>query len=571
MLNDVIEAPRTDSVYNMHGYLTKVPVSAIIPFLNEYTIENELVVDLFAGSGMTAVACKMSNRNAEVSDISILGKHIGDGYLTQVKHEDFVKTSEQIVYDSKQTVGYFYMSKRLSDNIDIEVIRTIWTHIYSCVNCNNEINYYECLKTAKWSKTNMFCPKCNSKFEKRSSIYIREEPVHIVIHDEKGKQIDQDITTPDIKNIKDAEKSNIMDTVPNIVIDSSREMYKKSALKKWRLTETKFFFSHRNLIILHDLWCRINNIENSHLKKKLLFCFTAILPRASKRYQWSYKAPLNAANQTYYIAPVFYEWNVYELFQRKIRAALKADEYIQNSLERDTKQIYRTASAHNLQHLKNGSVDYIFTDPPFGSNIYYADMNLFQEAWLQQYTLHENEAVIKTNGDKKASEQNYKNLLTGAFREAYRILKPGKYISIVFGNSKGTIWNMALQAIRDAGFQSKPTRISILDKGQRSVKGLSSGFENVVTLDLIITFQKPNEEVFEACKRNLSETNIVCESIEGISLSNDMSASHIYLEVLRNAIANDINFENIHLSDIQNYLDNIGVKINSQTGKLIID
>ncbi len=70
----------------------------------------------------------------------------------------------------------------------------------------------------------------------------------------------------------------------------------------------------------------MNSVEDRAIRQKLRFAFTAILPRASRRYQWSAQCPLNAQNQTYYIAPVYYEWNVFELFERKVEAALRSDE-----------------------------------------------------------------------------------------------------------------------------------------------------------------------------------------------------------------------------------------------------
>src|SRR5688572_3750858 len=36
-LPDFIYAPRTDAIYNAHGYLTKVPVDGILPYLNCFT------------------------------------------------------------------------------------------------------------------------------------------------------------------------------------------------------------------------------------------------------------------------------------------------------------------------------------------------------------------------------------------------------------------------------------------------------------------------------------------------------------------------------------------------------
>ena len=59
------------------------------------------------------------------------------------------------------------------------------------------------------------------------------------------------------------------------------------------------------------------------------------------------------------------------------------------------------ASADSLSHLADGSVDYVFTDPPFGSNIVYSDMHLFPEAWLGNRTDREREAVIHTSGKRK--------------------------------------------------------------------------------------------------------------------------------------------------------------------------
>src|SRR5581483_11635796 len=111
------------------------------------------------------------------------------------------------------------------------------------------------------------------------------------------------------------------------------------------------------------------------------------------------------------------------------------------------------------------SIDYIFTDPPFGSNIFYSDMNLFHEAWLGEITDNRFEAVVHTTGKRKErAERRYEALLQSAFREAFRILKPGRYMSLVFGNSSGRIWGLVQRALREAGFKEAPTHVAILDK-----------------------------------------------------------------------------------------------------------
>ena len=41
-------------------------------------------------------------------------------------------------------------------------------------------------------------------------------------------------------------------------------------------------------------------------------------------------------------------------------------------------------------------IDYVFTDPPFGENIYYADLNYLVESWHRVRTASGPEAIIET-------------------------------------------------------------------------------------------------------------------------------------------------------------------------------
>ena len=85
-LPENLTVPRTDAVYNCHAYLTKVPIGAILPFIGAFTKRGDTVLDFFAGSGMTGLAAVRAGRRAEMSDISALGQHIAQGYLTRTPH-----------------------------------------------------------------------------------------------------------------------------------------------------------------------------------------------------------------------------------------------------------------------------------------------------------------------------------------------------------------------------------------------------------------------------------------------------------------------------------------------------
>jgi hypothetical protein len=111
-------------------------------------------------------------------------------------------------------------------------------------------------------------------------------------------------------------------------IDPSREMFGRSGLGRVGITETKQFFSDRNALVLLELWDAIASVGDAPIRQKLRFAFTGCLARASRRYQWGPKRPLNAQNQTYYVAPVYFEWNVFELFERKIEAGVRSDKLL---------------------------------------------------------------------------------------------------------------------------------------------------------------------------------------------------------------------------------------------------
>ena len=422
-LPETITAPRTDAIYNCHAYLTKVPITAIRPFVEALSAPGDTVVDFFAGSGMTGLAALMTGRKAVLSDISVLGQHVAKGYLADVSPSAFRQAATAVVETARGALGDLYKTRRASDSAVVEMARTVWSFAYICPACAEEIIYYEHL-TPRGGPPEQ-CPSCGGPFARRNWPRAEDVPVDVVVTGEDGKLTSQEVSDIDRKMIAIAAADPRRNDVPSLPIDETREMYSRSGLGKAGLTETVRFFAPRNAIALLELWSAIQACEDKDTRHKLSFAFTAILPRASRRYQWSAKRPLNAQNQTYYIAPVYYEWNVFDLFCRKTEAVLRADRELFGGrgepLFRRVKGqdvLYQLASADRLPHLPDTSVDYIFTDPPFGSNIFYSDMSLFHEAWLGRTTDNESEAVIHTTGKRKnGAAERYEDILRGAFTE----------------------------------------------------------------------------------------------------------------------------------------------------------
>jgi hypothetical protein len=154
------------------------------------------------------------------------------------------------------------------------------------------------------------------------------------------------------------------------------------------------------------------------------------------------------------------------------------------------------SSQSSAQQLINPieSIDYIFVDPPFGANYMYSELNFIWESWLQVATDNDQEAIQNQNQGKGLSE--YKGIITKAFIQFYRALKPGRWITIEFNNSRNSVWNAIQDSIQMAGFVVADVRV--LDKVHGGIKAAS--LTNVVKQDLIISAYKPHQNLEERFK-----------------------------------------------------------------------
>ncbi len=145
------------------------------------------------------------------------------------------------------------------------------------------------------------------------------------------------------------------------------------------------------------------------------------------------------------------------------------------------------ASATRLP-IASGSIDYCFTDPPFGAHIVYSDVSLLWEAWLGDLTDRDEEAIVVSGGDKPKGVDAYEELLHGAFAEIRRVLKPEGRATVVFQATDAAVWGAIISAAERAGLFV--VEASTMHKGQPSfkqVKGVQEG-ERVAHTDVVLTF-----------------------------------------------------------------------------------
>jgi hypothetical protein len=108
------------------------------------------------------------------------------------------------------------------------------------------------------------------------------------------------------------------------------------------------------------------------------------------------------------------------------------------------------------------------------------------ESWYRIWTDAKPEAIVDRAKDKNLSD--YQWLMQQCFDEYYRVLKPGRWLTVVFHNSQNAVWSAIQEAMQLAGFIVADVRTQ--DKMQHSYRQVTS--TTAVKQDLIISAYKPN-------------------------------------------------------------------------------
>ena len=500
-----VDAGKNTPIYNAHSYHTKVPYQGIVPYIEHYTQPGDLVLDPFCGSGMTGVAAILAGRDAVLNDLSPAAVHIARNYTTPCDPVALERAYQELASDLRSLEAELYGTEceRCSGPALIEY--SIFTDVFECGVCRADLNVWEHGRDAEGKLTgSVECAACGSRQNKNELRWLQSVPCRVsyscVSRCAPGR-LERASIEQDLQRIGMLTRMDPPGWIPDALFGPDWEMWRQGH-KDRGIVSVRDFFTPRNLHALAALHGRIQDLDDTRVSAALLFAFTGCVNRASKRYQWNHKRPTNVLSGTLYVSSLFYEFNVFRLFERKLRAALRM---FGQTIKARGNAAVSCGSATDLHGIPDASVDYVFTDPPFGSNIYYADCSLLWEAWLGEYTDRDKEIVI---GRSRKPEQGgkdldaYRALLTQALREVRRVLKPNRWASVVFHNSSAEVWDAVRRACMDAGFSLGSAMM--FDKKHKSFKGIKAiqEGERVANFDVVLNLRKTAPILVEAGERN---------------------------------------------------------------------
>lgn len=515
-----MRSTRGGPLFNAFPYPTKISPEAIALFIATHTPPGATVFDGFAGSGTTglgAILCadpsedmkceakrlslpvRWGPRRAVLCELGVLGSFIARTLCSPPDPGEFRRAAEQLLHDVARRHGWLYETADPSGSTGT-IRYVVWSDIFRCPSCRKHISLWDaCVSREPAQISGTFsCPSCGHHADVGDVQRVRENVVDDLLGEDRrirrrqpawvygetaGKNWSRKASDVDLSLLQRIESEPIPPCVPRVGIpwgDLHRSGYHQG------MTHLHHFYTRRNLISFGLLWSAVDR-QPEHLREALRFwllsynaAHTTIMTRVVAKKGQKDLVVTSAQPGVLYVSGLPVEKNVFSGLRRKLNTISRAFELTHGHA--DTVRVYNGSCL--TVDLPDESVDYVFTDPPFGGNIPYSEVNFVNEAWLGQMTDSGEEAIVSNHQGKTVDD--YQNLLLRAFREVNRILRPSGKATVVFHSASARVWNALRDACDQAGL--RVARTSILDKTQGSFKQITA--QGTVRGDPLILLSK---------------------------------------------------------------------------------
>lgn len=510
---------RHEPVYLAHTYHAKVPYRAVLKYILAYTDPGDIVYDGFAGSGMTGVACRSAEkpptdivesietqlpeatfgqRRSILSDLSPIASFLSGFYNVHCHKQRFIEEARAVLNETKKKIGHYYQT-RTDNGFYCDVKYFVWSDVFICPECSSEMSYadhaYE--RSRKKFVDEFDCPTCKTHLSKKvlqrayetvidpfigRPIKKTKQSLFITSYvGSDGKRIHGKPSPYDFQIYEEISKVPAPDGIPCNEIPYMHMTHERNNLPALGVTHIHHFFTYRNLLTIKSLFHSAFR-RSQPVRRALIFWLTSCIPKMSRLMSYNADGIGRVTKGIFYFSSVSQEMSPFHILDRAIKDIANCIE----TLEKTPGPALVSTAAAQKSGLPENSIDYIFTDPPFGENIYYSDLNYLWESWIKIITERAPEAIVSRTDEKDTAA--YAALMRASFLDYHRVLKPGRWITVEFHNSKNAIWHAIQEALLQVGFVVADVRT--LDKKLGTFKQIVSS--TTPKQDLIITAYKPN-------------------------------------------------------------------------------
>jgi hypothetical protein len=539
-----VSVGKTDQLYRAHAYHTKVPHLAIAPSILHYTKPGDLILDGFCGSGMTGVAAqwcgtapleyrrdleaewrktghvapKWGGRSVVLNDLGPIASFIAAGYNTPFDTLQFEMEARRLLRALSDEIGWMYETKHPADGRTGKINFTVWSEVFSCPECVGDVNFlHEALDpTTKKTATEFPCPHCGAGLTRRRLERLSDTKFDTALNEtvalprREAVLINYTVGTQTYEKQPDAADLHTIDKICSMPLPEAlptvRMMHSSGDCKRWgdewragvaAFTHMHHLFVPRAANAMAALWQKAGDAPPDirlHLLwmvEQAIWTMTTLnryRPTGYSQVNQFMSGRIRMLSQHAECSP-WYILHAQHKRNTKVERLVKA--FAQPLSKLGTALI--TTGDCATTRVPNDAVDYIFTDPPFGANFAYAELNFIIESWHRVATATCREAIESPHQGK--STLDYQDLMRSCFEEYHRVLKPGRWMTVVFSNNSNAVWRAIQEALGTAGFVVADVRT--MDKEQLSFNQVAGV---TVKKDLMISAYKPTDQLAEQFK-----------------------------------------------------------------------
>lgn len=501
MYDKPLPSRRTGALYNAFSYPTKISPEAIAIFMATHTDVGATVADVFAGSGTTGVAAilcakptpgmiaeaarlgvqpEWGPRNAHLFDVGVLGSFISKVLTNPPEPQEFRTAVERLLEGARSRLAQAYQATDPNGHPG-SIRHVIWSEVVACPECHAEHRLWDIAamrNPARFAKSfTCHCCGSNQKIDNCERIVDTERDAfgHVVtsrrrvpveIHGITGsRKWVRPATGQDALVASGTAASFLPDSAPHVELQWG-ELYRSGY--HTGITHLHHFYTPRNFLAVATCM-DLANEQPEPMRSALKFVIlsynashsTLMTRIVAKRDQRDFVLT-GAQSGVLYVSGLPVEKNVLIGISRKAGTIAEAFGMTYGSASKVT---VHNVSSERLP-LATGSIDYVFTDPPFGDYIPYGEINQINELWLGATTDLATETVVSVTGGKDVDD--YQRSMSAVFTEVSRVLKPSGRLTVVFHSAHARIWRALTESFIAAGLRIRIT--SVLDKVQASFK-----------------------------------------------------------------------------------------------------
>ena len=516
------------SIYKIHKYFARRPHNQFRSLIEHYVPEGGVVLDCFAGGGVTLVEALTSNRRVVSIDINPIASLVQRGQTVEVLASDVNEMTTDFAEKIRSDFGNWFMTtcEHCSEKTPYRWIER--AYLVNCPHCGTATALTEPSKAVgkdgKSRSGHYSCTKCQEEFQSVDSPRIGSTLLNIryrcarcadeftKVPAEEDRELDRRVLQEEEIVLKRWNTRVPYDRIP---LEWDRQS--EDALSRKGFVYFSDLFSGRNRVFLACLLQQLRQVRGDIDEPQFISVLTQL--SALIRYvnsmtfatsAWMDGRPVAWAKHAFWTPNQFIEVNPFEYLEHRQLATRKWENdrsarFRNKKLATELEEVVRGEADYGIVcadaraiDLPNACVDAVITDPPFGSNVQYGELTHLWQVWLGDlnpyghdlFDLGPEILIHRKPKPNRKTAADYETGLSEVFLECHRIIKPNGVLVFTFNNKSAEAWHSVMKAAFDAGFklESEGIRYQEEIKAYRDTAHLR--FSNELQGDILYTFVK---------------------------------------------------------------------------------